>query len=157
MQQTNDTSSNITATKQTVAHATANTPKNDLQYKRQSPSTLDPPKNVFSKYHELRTAKTQPTPLTLDDRHNFFLRLPEENRMRAGEILLDRNGTTNRDKVDLTCKALKLQYQFRNAGKSQSNYKIFSLTGGYDCVLMGKIPDLYDRIVDYFKTMLNIQ
>lgn len=98
-------------------------------------------------------------PKTLSNRHNFFLRLPEDDRIRAQEILLDENGVhgTNKDKVHLTCSALKLQYDIQIANKKQPNFKIFALKKDYDCVLAGKEPELYDTIVDYFKTMCNIQ
>lgn len=157
MQRAGDSTSSTKETKQIADIVTPNNSPKNLQNEIQPPSA---PKNLFSKYHELRTSKMQATPLTLGNRHNFFLRLPEEYQIRAREILLDQNGifgTTNKDKVHLTCRALKLQYNFRSMGKSPSNYQIFSLDGDYDCVLMGKIPELYDRIVDYFKTMLNIQ
>lgn len=159
MHQTSDTSTKIKDIKQIVSHAAPSIVQNESQPPA-APLVSDPPENLFNTYHKLRTPTIQSTPLTLHNRHNFFLRLPEENQIRAREILLDQSGifgTTNKDKVNLTCKALELRYKFQNSGKRQSNYKIFSLQGDYDCVLMGKIPDLYDRIVDYFKTMLNIQ
>lgn len=121
---------------------------------------VHPPDNPFTLYRRLQLPVPESTPLTLRNRHNFFIRLPEEDRNHARKILLDKSkiyGETCKHKVDLTCDALKLQYKIKNVGKNRSNYKIFSLEGDNDCVLMGKVPDLYDRIVDYFKTMLNIR
>ena len=117
----------------------------------------EPPKKLFRSYRNLRQdTKIQSSPVKLRNRHNFFLRLPEEDRIRAQEIVLDQSGiygTTNKDKVDFICAALKFQYKICNA---HGNYKMFVLNNDCDCVLMGKDPDLYVRIIDYFKTMLNI-
>lgn len=87
------------------------------------------------------------------------MRLPENDRSRAREILLDESGVhgTNENKVRLTCSALQLEYEIKNANaKQQTDHKIFVLNNDYDCVLIGTVPDLYDTIVDYFKTMLDI-
>lgn len=121
------------------------------------PVVSDSPNKIFRLYHELRkTPQIKSKPKTLSNRHNFFMLLPENDRIRAQEILLDENGT-NKDKVHLKCNALKLEYEIRNANKKHPNFKIFTLKKGYDCVLVGPDPELYDTIIDYFKTMLNIQ
>lgn len=117
------------------------------------------PKTLF-RLHRKHRANTQSKSAddTLRNRHNYFMCLPEEDRNRAREILLDASekyGITNKKKIDIVCAALKLQYNIQNMNQSRSNYKVFSLEVDFDCVHMGKIPDLYDRVVDYFKTMLN--
>lgn len=142
--------------KQIAARAVLEIVQNENQLQL-APAVSDPPKKLFRSYHELRkTPQVKSMAKTLHNRHNFFLQLPEEDRVRAQEILID-DGITNKDKVALACNALKLQYEIQSANRKQPNFKIFSLKEGYDCVLMGKVPDLYDRIIDYFKTMLNLQ
>lgn len=140
--------------KQIAARAVLEVIKNQNQLPL-APVESDSPKKLFRIYRENRKTPQVKSTKTLLNRHNFFMQLPEGDRIRARGILLD-DSITNENKIDFACTALKLQGEFQNANRKQSDFKIFSLKDGYDCVLMGKVPDLYDRIVDYFKTMLNI-
>lgn len=151
--------STIKNAKQIAARAVLDVVQNDFKNESQpQPVPVpDSPKKLFRLYREHRKPDIKKIPKTLRNRHHFFLRLPEEDRICAQKILLDESGIyTNATKVDELCAALKLQYEIRNAQKNRSKYKIFVLVGDFDCVLIGNESDLYDRIIDYFKTMLNI-
>lgn len=153
-------SSTVKNAKQSAARAVLDIIENQNQLQLE-PAVSDSPKKIFRLYHEIKKApRVESAPKTLSNRHNFFLQLPENCRMRAHEILLDESNVygTNENRVHRTCSALQLEYEIINANrKKRTNYKIFALKKGYDCVLMGEVPELYDTIIDYFKTMLNIQ
>lgn len=119
----------------------------------------EPPEKLFKTYRELKQSGIKPTSQRLRDRHMFFLRLPENDRNEANKILLDDSGIygTNKDKVDMTCNALKLKYDITNVPNDPRGRKIFALSKcNHDCVLSGREPDLYDEIIQHFKIMLNL-
>lgn len=64
---------------------------------------------------------------------------------------------TNRDKVDLICKALKLNYNVADLPNHPKQHKAFHLIGNFDCVLVYHEDVLFDIVFDYLKTMLNIK
>lgn len=119
----------------------------------------EPPEKVFRRYYELKAEGIKPTVVRLRSRHNFLMRLPEDHRNEATQILLDNSGIygSNQDKVELVCNALKIRYHIQDVPDHPLSFKLFFLRDNIDCVFTGKEPDLYDRIVDYFKTMLNLQ
>lgn len=119
----------------------------------------EPAEKMFRTYRELKKCDIKPISVRLRERHNHMLRLPEEDRRAAYEILKNDSASigTNMDKVDLICKALKIRYDIKDIPDHPQNHKIFVLLNDYDCVLIGKDPNLYDRILDYFKTMMNFQ
>lgn len=146
--------------KQCAARAVLEAIQNENQ-PQSTAAVSSPPTKLFRTYRTLRP-NTQATSLTdkLRNRHNFLLTLPVEDRMRARDILLDKSGiygNSNKDKIAFTCAALKLDYEIRSPNKNRQNFKVFTLKIDKDCVLMGNANDLYDRIIDYFKTMLNIE
>lgn len=114
------------------------------------------PETTFRKYRELKHSDIKPISIRIRDRHNFFHRLPEGDRKEAYKILRsDSVGIgTNKDKIDLVCKALKLNYEIKDIPGHIGKNKIFTLLGDYDCVITDKEPDLYDRLVKYFIRML---
>lgn len=113
-------------------------------------SDADPDQPKCLTYRELVKLGITPTVRELCDRHRFFLRLPEEDRLEACKILTD-SSVANEQKIDLTCKALKLKYNFRN------DRKFFVLDGQHDCVLMGQTEsDLYDNVIRHLKIMLDV-
>lgn len=116
----------------------------------------EPPERTFRTYRELKHSDVKPISIRIRDRHNFFLRLPDEDRKEAYKILRTNSAAigTNKDKVDLVCKALKLNYEIKSVSGHLEHNKIFMLLGDYDCVITDKEPDLYDRLVKYFGRML---
>lgn len=126
---------------------------------QQQIATVDaePVEKTFRTYRELKKSDIKPIEIRLRDRHNHFMRLPEEDRKPAIEILLDNSEIygTNKDRVDLVCKALKTPYEVQSV-PNHPNLKVFILSGEYDCVIGGQEPQFYDKIVEYFKTMMNL-
>lgn len=133
-------------------------PQNEEQQQLAPVVQSEPPEKLFMTYRELKKSGIKPRTVRLRDRHQFFLRLPEEDRIEAGKILLDESGIygTVMDKVDLACDALKLKYEIKDVPKDLRGNKIFVLLSNHDCVITGKTPDLYNHIIDHFKTMLNL-
>lgn len=121
-------------------------------------SKTEPPEKLFITYRELKKSGIKPRTVRLRDRHQFFLRLPAENRTEAIKILLDESGLygTTKDKVDQACDAMNLKYSIYNVPNDVKGRKIFALECNHDCVLTGKEPDLYDEITEHFKTMLDL-
>lgn len=104
---------------------------------------------TFQTYRELMKLGIEPKVTHFRDRHMYFSKLPEDDRMEAHKILADSN-VANEQKIDLMCRALKLKYDFRN------DRLTFVLLGQHDCVVIGKTEsDLYDNVINHFKIMLD--
>lgn len=136
-----------------VANATA---------KSESQSESESESSKFLSYRELLKLGIKPIALRLRDRHRFFHRLPAEDRAEARQILSNQN-VTNKEKIDLTCNALKLKYNIHNApnDRTDTNHsddrKIFVLDGTHSCVVIGETEsDLHENVIDHFKIMLNL-
>lgn len=126
---------------------------------QQQVATLDTDstEKVLRTYRELKKSDQKYTAIQLRKRHKYFEKLPVEDRNAAYDILMkeDEIYGSSKDKVDLTCKALKLKYEIKDVPDHPDRFKVFILHGDYDCVMCEKETNLYDRIIDYFKTMMN--
>lgn len=159
------TASKKTIAKQLAFHAVLdivqNFPQNEEQQQlttidqSELDSDLEPPKLLT--YHEMINLGITPTVQRICDRHEFFLRLPEQDRIEACKILSEENDT-NKQKIDLACNALKLKYNVHNdPSETHSDRKVFVLGGQHDCVVIGKTEsNLYDNVIKHFKIMLNL-
>lgn len=127
--------------------------KNQKQIKTIESEPMD---ETFRTYRELKKSDIKPTKVRIRDRHNYFLRLPNEDRKVAYKLLESNSAAigTSKDIVDLVCKALKLPYEIKEVPGHTENNKIFVLLGDFDCVITDKEPILYDRIIKYFRTMM---
>lgn len=133
--------------------------QNEEQQKIATVPTTEPPEKLFITYRELKNSGIKPRTVRLRDRHQFFLRLPGNDRLEANKYLLDESGIygTSKDIVDLACDALKLKYDIYDVPNDTRGRKIFALTNSnHDCVLAGSEPALYDDVIEHFKTMLNL-
>lgn len=119
----------------------------------------EPAEKTFRTYRELKRSGIKAISIRIRDRHNYFMRFPEESRKEAYKILQSDGATvgTSKDKVDLICKALKVRYEIKEIPDHPNQHKMFMLLDDYDCVLFGAEPSLYDRTLDYFKVMMNIR
>lgn len=117
---------------------------------------VDPPERLFRTYCELKKSDIKHVPIRLRDRHRYLLKLPIDDRQKAYEILMKNRINTARDKIDLACKALKLEYDIKDVPE-QPNLKMFVLLGDYDCVLIEESDALCVRVIDYFENMLNFK
>lgn len=116
----------------------------------------EPAERTFRTYRELKKSDIKPISVRIRQRHNYFCQLPDEDRRASIKILKSDSATigTNKDKVDLICKALKIPYDIKDIPGHTDSSKIFVLLGNFDCVIVGKEPDLYDRVIKYFRNML---
>lgn len=115
------------------------------------------PEKLFQTYREFKKAGIEPIVEKIRDRHNFFLRLPKDDRNEAKQIIMDDSSiySSNKDKVNSAFKALKLTYNIRDV-VDNSQHKIFHLHGNHDCVIVNREPDLYDDVIEHLRIMLNI-
>lgn len=142
-----------------VLEIVQNFPQNEEQQQLATIAHSEPPEKLFITYRELKKSGIKPKTIRLRDRHQFFLRLPQDDRIEAIKYLLDESGIygTRKDIVDLVCDALKLKYDIYNVPNDTKGRKIFALSStNHDCVLTGSEPQLYDEIIEHFKTMLNL-
>lgn len=114
----------------------------------------DPIEKVIKTYHELKKSDIKPKSTRLSQRHKFFMTLPMSQRDEAYQILYH-TSHSDRDMVDLVCKALHLPYDVTDVPGHKNRKQVFILRGDYDCVLIGKPDDLWPNTVEYFKVMLN--
>lgn len=116
----------------------------------------EPAEKTFRTYRELKKSDIKPILARIRNRHNYFHRLPNDDRQEAYRLLRTNNATigTSKDIVDLVCKALKIKYEIKDIPGHIENSKIFVLLGDFDCVIADKEPLLYDRIIKYFRTMM---
>lgn len=118
----------------------------------------EPPEKLFCTYREMKNDGVKPRSARIRDRHNYFLRLPEDDLNEAKKILMDDSIIygTSKEKVHLACNALKIKYDVKDIPDHRAMHKIFYLQGNHDCVLADKEDLLYDRVIDHFKTILNL-
>lgn len=134
--------------------------ENDDQ-KQIAPLDFEPPEKVMRTYRELKKNDIKPEAINLSQRHDYFLRLPEPERDAAIKILRGEDstfvGSSRIDMLDLVCKAMKVTYEVTNVPNHPSNHKMFVFKGDFDSVHIGSEDELYDRVIDYLMTMLNLQ
>lgn len=128
----------------------------DKTQKQIAAPKTEPAEETFRTFRELKKSDIKPKSVRIRDRHNYFLRLPNEDRQAAYQILKSNSAAigTSKDVVDLVCKALKIPYEIKEVPGHIENNKIFVLLGNFDCVITDKEPILYDRIIKYFRTMM---
>lgn len=121
-------------------------------------AVLDRSEGLFGLNGEIRSST--PCEWTNGDPDTFYVRLNKDDRTNARTILMDTSGVDgimNKTKMDAVCSMLKLEYKIADVVSTGSPYyKAFTLENGYDCVMIAKIHDLYDRVVEHFKIMLNV-
>lgn len=154
------TASTKKGAKQIAAHSMLSFVQNISQNENQQQiATLDaePSEKIFRTYRELKKSDIKPVSVRLRDRHNYFMRLPVEHREAAFEILQSDGAEigSDKDKVDLVCKALKIKYDIKDIPDHPHQHKVFVILDDYDCVITGKEPYLYQRIIEYFNVMMN--
>lgn len=88
--------------------------------------------------------------------HNPFSNVSAIERARAVQILTSDHFSA-RNKIDSVCKALSVDYEFKHVPKHLHNMRAFMLTNcTHDCVLIDEQHVLDDRVLEYMKTMLNV-
>lgn len=117
----------------------------------------EPAEKTFRTYYELKKADIKPVVIRLRHRHRYLQDMPEEDFQEAYKILTKDTISTPRDKVDLVCKALKLEYEIKDIPDHPTNRMFVIVSGNYDCCLIEETGALCNRVVDYFKTMMNIR
>lgn len=133
---------------------------NETQEKQIATLNAEPPEKLFRTYRELKNSDIKPKAIRLSKRHEYFLRLPEEQQTAVKKILNQTNvmfaGQSARDMVHLICKELKVEYDVKDVPGHPQNFKVFAMKGPYDCVHVGNDANLWDDIIEYFKVMFNV-
>lgn len=115
---------------------------------------------IIAEYRRLKTPHIKRQKSLLRIRPNFFLKLPVADRNRARTILLGQSDISRSDKetVHKACEELKIQYKIEKIVLLNGIHSIFSLIEcDYDCVIVGTTDTLFAKVIDYLKTMLDIE
>lgn len=117
---------------------------------------LEPVEEVIKRYRRIKQDRKKLPTERLSDRHLFFENLPKEHQEEAAKHLCSADlsdGISNKEIVHLTCQALKIPYK---VSRIRENLLAFELECDYDCVICGKLPNLWNDVIKYFKVMLNL-
>ncbi|XP_058059200.1 RISC-loading complex subunit tarbp2 [Anopheles bellator] len=116
---------------------------------------------VVRTYREYsQSANKKKLGVTIADRHDFFMSLPEARIAEALAVMADTNETLC-EKCHRIPQALNLKYAIQlhdsNTGLSSGGYlSTFELINPeYDCLIMGVGDELYNNVFRYFSDMLN--
>lgn len=93
----------------------------------------------------------------LRSRNNFFLKISEDKRFEAEQVLMQTYSNIAQAQR-IFCRAMKaldLKYEIKLIGKSQAIFTLIEQS--YDCTITTKYDELFERIIDYLKNMLNMQ
>lgn len=112
---------------------------------------------VLAEYRRKKQKPSIPVKGDLRYRNDFFLKLPKQNQTLAKQILANNylNSAEAKYIVHEVMGALDLKYEIKRFG---GNRAIFTLIEQkFDCTIAERYDELFDRIIDYLKTMLNMQ
>lgn len=113
---------------------------------------------VLAEYRQRKKPYIQPVKGGLRNRRNFFLKLPIEKRRKAGEILMNRTGyLPSSEIVSEAFKAMGIDYEVKDMDKPRNIKRFSTLESNFDCVIIAQSDELYEMVIDYLKTMLNLQ
>lgn len=136
-------------------------PVENDEKKQIAPLDFEPPEKVLRTYRELKKNDIKPQVIDLSNRHDFFLRLPDAERLAAIKILQDDDPTivssSEMEKLDFVCKAMKVPYEVADIPNHPKNHKSFIFKGDFDSVHIDAADKLSERVIDYLLTMLNLQ
>lgn len=133
---------------------------NGVQRSGETMSVEDLPtvEEVLAEYRRLKSKPTEPAVSNLSHRKDFFLNLPKQDQLRAKQVLIKHhsNSIEAQQIVHDTMKALNLEYEIKRFGGSRA---IFTLKDSdkFDCTIAERYDELFARVIDYLKTMLNMQ
>lgn len=111
---------------------------------------------VLAEYRRMKCKPATAAKHDLRHRKDFFLKLPVENQMKAKQVLMNdfSNPTEAKRIVHNAMEALNLKYEIKKFG---GNRAIFTLKETkYDCTIAESYAELFIRVIDYLKTMLNM-
>lgn len=112
---------------------------------------------VLAQYRRVKCKSTVPAMSNLSHRKDFFLKLPERNQMMAKQVLMNDYSSPYEAQriINEAMMALDLKFEVKKFG---TNRAIFTLKESkYDCTIAETREELFGRVIDYLKTMLNMQ
>lgn len=112
---------------------------------------------VLAEYRKMKCKPTTSAKTDLRHRKDFFLKLPKENQTNAKQVLMTDYSNPIEAKLIIhkAMQALNLEYEIKKFGADRA---IFTLNDpNYDCTIAERPGELFDRVIDYLKTMLNMQ
>lgn len=111
--------------------------------------TIDEILTMYRKHHKWN--RTNPSDL-LSERHFYFEKFPIDKKIAAKTVL--HMNDSHREIVHAFCRELNIEYRFCDVPK-RPQYKSFELlVEKFDCIIVGKEPEIWNNIVDYFKAMM---
>lgn len=125
------------------------------------------PAKVMRTYRELKNSQSLGTDckhkvFNLSNRHKYFVKLPKEDIQAAVNIIQGCDdsfavGSSDRDRLDLILKALKIDYVVNDIENHFEQHKALIMLGDYDSVHVGPENELYANVLDYLKIMLDLK
>lgn len=111
---------------------------------------------------KLNEEKKENMIVQIKNRHKYFQHFPKDIKNKVFDLLRSNNNDDKiLNKVELViavCTALELNYNLAPTNDEKvKDYFIFELDCELDCVLIGKYENIFDDIIDYFKTMFNLR
>lgn len=112
---------------------------------------------VLARYRRVKNKTVPPTEGRLSDRSDFFLKLPEKNRTKAKQILVQDHSDPIEAEIIVyeTMAALDLKFEIKQL---KANQVVFTLKEStYDCTIKDRKDRIFPRIIDYLRNMLNMK
>lgn len=112
---------------------------------------------VLAEYRRMKNKSSTPLKFNLRHRKDFFLKLPKQNQTEAKRVLMKDHSDPVQARyiVEEAMVALNLKYEIK---RFAGNRAIFTLIEPkYDCTIAERYDELFIRVIDYLKTMLNMQ
>lgn len=112
---------------------------------------------VLADYRRMKNKCVPVATSNLRYRNDFFLKLPREDRSKAEQVLSQDYSDQIQAKkiVYAALAALNLKHEIKRVGRNRA---IFTLVEpNFDCVITENNDELFARIIDYLKNMLNMQ
>lgn len=112
---------------------------------------------VLAEFRRKKNGSVTEVTSNLRYRNDFFLKLPEENKIKAKKVLKQDYADLVQAKciVHAAMLALDLKYEIKQIGRNRA---VFALKEPrYDCVITGNNDELLSRTIDYLRNMLNME
>lgn len=121
---------------------------------------LEPTEDVIAEYRRLKKQRPRKVSESLADRHRTLETFPKQQVAEAQAILrsdcLDED-ITAKDKVYMICYTFDIEPVFKEIGRYDRKQKLFEMRGQCDYAFIGKEPEIWNRVIGFLKTMLNVE
>lgn len=121
---------------------------------------LEPTEQVYAEFRRLKKQRPRKASESLADRHRTFETFPKQQVAEAQAILrsdcLDED-ITAKEKIYMICHTFDIEPMFKEIGKYERRMKLFEMRGQCEYAFIGQEPEIWNRVIGFLKTMLNIE